>query len=499
MDSAAVPFLDVAIIGYGPVGELLANLLGQAGLSVLALERDGAPYHLPRATQFDDEIMRVFQQAGLAEEILPLTRQAIGMKFVDRNGRVLLDWPRPMQAGPQGWHASYRFHQPELDQVLRRGAKRWPTVEVRTRCEAYALDEGDSGITLRFEDLSSGKLERRTARYVVGCDGGRSLVRRFMGSELIDLGFHERWLVVDCVLRRDRPDLGDYSVQFCDPVRSATYVRGTGDRRRWEFAALPGEEAAELTRPETVWRLLSRWITLKDAVLERATVYTFHSLLAERWRAGRLMIAGDAAHQSPPFLGQGLCAGMRDAANLAWKLAAVVQGGASEELLNTYESERLPHVREYIELAVRLGGLINTTGTEAALGGRDDAAAGPARMSSIKPRLGPGLWHGASELVGRQAPQPALADGTRFDEVTGAKFVLVLRMVSNLVSARAVLRLREAGVHIVAGAPEPLEMWLTEAGVEAALIRPDRYVMAVARTESDLERMLAMIPARVTG
>jgi len=498
MDNAAVPLLDVGIIGYGPVGALLANLLGQAGLSVLVLERDGTAYPLPRATQFDDEVMRVFQQAGLAEDILPLTRQAIGMRFVDRGGRVLLEWPRPMEVGPQGWHASYRFHQPELDQVLRRGARRWPNVEVRTRCEAYALDEADGGITVRFEDLSSGKLERRFARYVVGCDGGRSLVRRLLGSELVDLGFHERWLVVDCVLKRDRPDLGDYSVQFCDPVRPATYVRGTGNRRRWEVAALPGEDAAELARPETVWRLLSRWITPADAVLERATVYTFHSLIAERWRAGRLMIAGDAAHQSPPFLGQGLCAGMRDVANLAWKLAAVAQGGAPEELLDSYASERLPHVREYIELAVQLGGVINATGTEAALGGRD-AAAGPASMSTIKPRLGPGLWHGTSELVGRQAPQPTLADGTRFDEVTGLGFVLVLRRASSLAFARSVSRLREVGVHIVAVAPEPLETWLTEAGEEAAMIRPDRYVMAVAGTESDLEEMVAMILAMITG
>jgi len=493
MHDLPTPPADVAVIGYGPVGEMLANLLGKAGLSVLVLERDAAPYPLPRATHFDGEIMRLFQSVGLAGEIASLTRQTPGMRFIDPKGEVLLDWPRPQEVGPHGWHASYRFHQPDLDQVLRRGAGRWPNVVVRTRCEVYAVDEQVDRVLIRFEDLSSGKLCRNAARYVVGCDGARSLVRRLLGSELRDLGFHERWLVVDCVLKYDRPDLGDHSLQFCDPVRPATYVRGTGNRRRWEIAALPHEDSSTLSRPETVWSLLSRWITPYDAELERATVYTFHSLLAASWRAGRLLIAGDAAHQSPPFLGQGLCAGLRDAANLAWKLTSVIRDGAPDSLLDTYESERFPHVREYIDLAVRLGGLVNMAGHDATLVGAGPTAAAPGQMSSIKPRLGPGLLHGSGGLVGLQAPQPVLSDGTKFDEIAGPGFVLVVHADSALVDSDQEHRLCRAGVLLVRDGFEAFDSWLDQADVQAALIRPDRYVMAVARTYADVEAMLSLL------
>ena len=265
------PTADVAIVGYGPVGELLANLLGQAGHSVLVLERETAAYPLPRATQFDGEIMRVFQEVGLAESIAPLTRQAPGMKFVDPAGNVLLHWPRPMEVGPAGWFASYRFHQPQLDAVLRRGVTRWPNVQVRTGVAVCGVEQTDDAVTLQYDDLATAEPHGAVARYVIGCDGARSAVRSSIGSSLVDLGFHEQWLVVDCVLKRERPDLGDHSVQFCDPARPATYVRGTGSRRRWELAVLPGEDPACLARPEAVWRLLARWVTPQDAELERAT------------------------------------------------------------------------------------------------------------------------------------------------------------------------------------------------------------------------------------
>ena len=165
---------------------------------------------------------------------------------------------------------------------------------------------------------------------MVGCDGARSLVRRFMGAGLDDLGFHERWLVLDFLLERPRDDLGDYSVQFCDPVRPATYVRGVGNRRRWEITLLADEDSNAMTSAERIWPLLRRWVTPEDGRIERAAVYTFHSVVARPWRAGRLLLAGNSAHQTPPFLGQGMCAGIRDAANLAWKLADVVSGRSTD-------------------------------------------------------------------------------------------------------------------------------------------------------------------------
>jgi len=279
-----------------------------------------------------------------------------------------------------------------------------------------------------------------------------------------DLGFHERWLVVDALLRRPRPDLGDWSVQYCRKQRPTTYVRGTGHRRRWEIAVLPGEDEATITQSAQVLELLKPWVSPEEIDIERAALYTFHSALASRWRSGRLLIAGDAAHLTPPFLGQGLCAGMRDAGNLAWKLARVLRGQNNDLLLDTYQSERAPHVREYIELAVRLGGLINTKAMEAAVPGSVLNGGEAARMTSIKPRLGPGLAAGCNGPANDIAPQPQLTDGVRLDDRVGYRFAALLEsdFAANL-PAETVEHLTSREVIIVADdAPAGI---VTETGI----------------------------------
>jgi len=490
---SATPEVDVCIVGYGPVGATLANLLADAGLTVLVLERDAEIYRLPRAVHFDDEVMRVLQTMGLADRVLPHTHVSPGMHFVDVNRRLILDWSRPMDVSPLGWNVSYRFHQPDLERIGGGGGSRKPQIDVRLRSEAFAIEQQEDAVNIRFEDLTCGALHHARARFVVGCDGARSLVRRVIGSSLDDLGFHERWLVVDALLKRDRPDLGDHSVQFCDPERAATYVRGVGRRRRWEIALLPSEDPAVMTSPAEVWRLLGRFISPDDAELERAACYTFHSVVAEKWRDGRLLIAGDSAHQTPPFLGQGLCAGIRDAANLAWKLIHVVNGQASANLLDTYQSERSPHVREYIELAVRLGGLINTRAAEAAVPGGLERTE-PAIMQSLKPMLGPGLAAGAKELVGRVAPQPLLADGSRLDDHVGYRFAALLKPDFLAGLSRPLLeRVRQKDIAVVAEQCPAIHRWLDDNGVGGVVVRPDRYVLGAARNEQDMNSLIAAI------
>ncbi|WP_299807993.1 bifunctional 3-(3-hydroxy-phenyl)propionate/3-hydroxycinnamic acid hydroxylase [Tardiphaga sp.] len=490
MSNEPAAIADVAIVGLGPVGATLALLLGQAGLSVVVLEREAEPYTLPRAVHFDDEVMRVLQTIGVADEVLPHTHLSPGMLFVDAAGRRLLDWSRAMNIGPQGWHESYRFHQPDLERILRRKLSTAPSVTVLARRDVFAIDQDPDGATLRFEDLASGQLESVRARYVVGCDGARSLVRRLIGSTSVDLGFHERWLVIDCLLKRDKPELGEHSIQFCEPERPATYVRGVGQRRRWEITAKDSESNAALMEPAKIWQLLSRWITPEDADIERAAVYMFHSVVARKWRHERLLIAGDSAHQTPPFLGQGLCAGIRDASNLAWKLAAVIRGGAPGTLLDSYPSERIPHVTEYIELAVRLGGLINTRAVERALPG---ASAGdePVRMSSIKPSLGRGLALSSERPVGTPAPQPRMPDGRLFDDRVGYGFALIARASDAAADDALRRQCQQQGVAFVAADEAgPLQAWLDQAGISAALVRPDRYVLAVAETSADAAGLL---------
>lgn len=484
---------DVCIVGYGPVGATLANLLADCGLSVLVLEREADIYPLPRAVHFDDEVMRVFQSLGLAERILPNTHVSPGMRFVDVTGKLVLAWPRPPEVGPLGWHASYRFHQPDLERVLREAASAKAGIDVRLRADVFALDQDVDGVAIRFEELSSGALRTARARYVVGCDGARSLSRRLIGAALEDLGFHERWLVVDVLLKRELPSLGDFSVQYCDPARPATYVRGVGDRRRWEIALLPHEESAAMTAPAEVWRLLERFITRDDAELERAACYTFHSAIATRWRDGRLLIAGDSAHQTPPFLGQGLCAGVRDVANLAWKLARVIRQESPESLLDSYQSERSPHVRAYIELAVRLGGLINTRAAEAAVPGGLGRAE-PARMESLKPPLGPGLAAGLGDLAGQLAPQPRLADGTRLDDRVGYRFAALLapQFCASL-PGTLLDRIRQKDIVVVADTAPTLQQWLGANNVNAVVVRPDRYVLGAARSADDMAALAAAV------
>lgn len=485
---------DIVIVGLGPVGATLANLLGLSGVRTLVLEREAEAYHLPRAVHFDDEVMRIFETIGLSDQIARDVILSPGMRFVDPDGRMILDWSRPAVISPLGWYPSYRFHQPDLERVLRAGLARWPSVTVRNRCDVFALDADADGVTVRFEDLASGRLTRCRAQYVVGCDGARSLVRRLIGSGLHDLGFHERWLVVDALLKTPRPDLGDYSLQHCDPLRPVTYVRGTGQRRRWEITLRDGEDSQGMTAPPRVWDLLKRWITPADAEIERAAVYTFHSVIAERWREGRLLLAGDSAHQTPPFLGQGMCAGIRDAANLAWKLARVVAGRDGDALLESYQSERAPHVREYIELAIRLGGIINTKAIDAGLPGGARGNDGPARMELRKPLLGPGLAAGRIDLTGQLAPQPTLSDGVRLDARIGYRFALLAEPAfAAALPADIRRRIGEADIALVDDAAPALQHWIAGHQVGAVMVRPDRYILGAARDAAELPALLAAI------
>lgn len=291
--------------------------------------------------------------------------------------------------------------------------------------------------------------------------------------------------------KRDRDDLGDYSLQHCDPRRPATYVRGTGTRRRWEITVLPDEDSQAVAQPAKVWDLLSRWITPEDAEIERAAVYTFHSVIAQQWRNGRLLLAGDSAHQTPPFLGQGMCAGIRDAANLAWKLGAIIRDGAAPDLLDTYQSERLPHVREFIELAIRLGGVINTKAIEAGLAAGEARENAPVKLEVKKPLLGPGLALGDLPLAGHLAPQFELKDGRRSDDRIGYSHVLLVESTAML-SPR--LPHSRAGIDVLTSEDaEGIGDWLHEHGITAALVRPDRYVLGTARDDAELDRLVAAI------
>jgi 3-(3-hydroxy-phenyl)propionate hydroxylase len=502
---AAAPQFDVCIIGYGPVGASLANLLGMSGLRVVVLEREPSVYHLPRAVALDGEGMRLTQTMGLAELLLPLLSVSRNIRHVSADGKLLLLISRG-GVGPEGWHNAYRFYQPEFETVLRNGVTRFVCVDVRLRCEAFALDEFSDHVRVRHENLTTGELAHTTARYVVGCDGARSLVRRFMGAALHDLRSHERWIVLDMILEqppRGVPEAADETgrvvdaIQYCDPARPTTFVPMPGKRHRWEFMLMPGDDPATITKPDRIYEMLKPWsIDPATSVIERAVVYTFHSALSTCWRRDRLLLAGDAAHQMPPFLGQGMGSGLRDAANLAWKLNTVITGGAPDALLDTYEAERSEHVRAFIELAVELGGVIQTTDPERARARDLELIANPTMLRPITPRLEKGLHGDAPAPAGKRAAQPRLGDGTLLDDKVGYRFAVLAnkRLAEALGPAVSHVQFGELAVVIATG---PAEEYLTELRAEAVVIRPDRYILGVASTPEELDAVLARYSASI--
>ena len=485
--------IDVAIVGCGPVGALLANLLGPSGLCVEVFEREAEVWRLPRAVHFDGEVMRIFQAAGLAAEVGAIAREGTrGMHFVNAEGRTLLVRGIADGPGPQGWATSWYFHQPDLEQVLRAGLARYPNVRLQLRHEVLAIEQDTNGARLQVGGPDGH--QERAARYVVGCDGARSMQRRLIGDSDYDLGLHQPWLVADLLLQRDL-GLPSWTVQHCNPARPMTEVCVTGRRRRWEIMLMPGDDPQDITAPERVWAFIGARVTPADAELERAALYTFHSVIARTWRDRRLLIAGDAAHQTPPFLGQGMCAGMRDAANLAWKLAAVLRGAAPDALLDSYETERLPHARAFIELAVEIGGLIQTTDPRRAAERDKSFAQGEAQVFQFPaPPLGPGAHLGPAP-AGTLFPQPYLADGRRLDDAIGARFaVLGTRSAIKGAGAGAARVWEAIGAAVLPDPGGAAGAWLQAEELGAVLIRPDRYVFATARNAAALAAASQRLP-----
>src|SRR6516164_3230134 len=499
---------DVAIIGCGPVGATLANLLGLCGLRTVVLEREPSIYHLPRAVSLDGEGMRLFQTIGIADRLLPRLNVSRNIRHINAEGKLLLLIARS-GIGPEGWNNAYRFYQPELETILRDGLKRYPCVDVRLRADIFALDEHDCHVRARYEDLATGALCEVAARYVVGCDGARSAVRRFMGAALQDLRSHERWIVLDMILDQPPggvPEAADEAgrvvdaIQYCDPARPTTFIPMPGNRHRWEFMLMPQDDPTTVARPENIYQLLKPWrIDPARSTIERAVVYTFHSALATRWRRDRLLLAGDSAHQTPPFLGQGMCSGLRDAANLAWKLRDVIAGRACEQLLDTYETERMQHVRAYIELAVELGGIIQATDPEIARRRDAELIENPTMLRPITPRLGPGLHGDALPPAGARAAQPRLGDGVRIDDRVGYHFAVLAK--SQLIDAlpiRIMDRIDQMGARLVPADGEATD-YLSSLNTEAIVIRPDRHILGIATNPVELEVLITQTPWQIAN
>jgi 3-(3-hydroxy-phenyl)propionate hydroxylase len=385
---------DVAILGLGPVGATLATLLAREGLRLAVIEQSAAIYDKPRAITFDHEAMRVMQACRVADALLPFVAPHPGTHYLGVNGDVIKIFDPLPPPFPLGWPPTLCFIQPELERLLRDGLRASHRVDWFMPAVATAIREQEAGVEIVVREPDGSRHALRS-RYLVACDGAASFARRHLGIALEDLGFDEWWMVVDVKLRESIP-LPAKCIQYCWPARPATYIQGPGPLRRWEIKLLPGEDPTEFGQPANVVAQLARFIDTSRVDVWRSAVYRFHAVLAERWREGPICLAGDAAHQMPPFMGQGVCAGIRDAANLAWRLALVVRHGVSDALLESYEEERKLHVRAIVAAAKQFGGII----------GELDPVAAAARDRKLRGEL----ERGEAETV-RQRYIPPLASG----------------------------------------------------------------------------------------
>jgi len=352
---------DVLVAGLGPVGAAMAALLVRNNVSTIAIDKDTSVYPMPRAVHFDHEIMRLFQHLGIVSEVSRHITELQPYEFRAADGQLLLRL-EPVRDAPSGWAMGYMFHQPGLEHALRGILNASPLADVRLGWRLEGFTQDAQGVTATVTGPNGTSAIR--AKYLVGCDGASSRVRELIGGGLFSYNFDEPWLVIDVKVQPDSR-LPDVNLQNCDPARPTSCVHSGPGRHRWEFMLLPGETADMVLRDEFVQSLLEPW-KCGHVEIERRAVYRFHGLVANRWRSGRVLLAGDSAHQTPPFAGQGMCSGLRDAANLAWKLEAVLHGRATDALLDTYQLERERHTRALIELALSLGRLVCTLDQEIA-------------------------------------------------------------------------------------------------------------------------------------
>jgi 3-(3-hydroxy-phenyl)propionate hydroxylase len=495
------PIYDVAVIGYGPTGATAANLLGRLGLNVVVIERDPDVYARARAISTDEEVMRIWQSVGLADRLQQDMLPDRPLAWVDANGAPFIE--TTMTPRGCGHPAQQFLYQPAVDHVLREGVARFPNVEVLLEHECLRAVNGDSSVELMLADLRTDTLKRLRASYVIAADGGSSPTRGQLGVGYAGRTYTERWVVIDTKVIREWD--GHDRLRFhCNPARPTVDCPTPLGHHRWEYPARACEDEKALVTDEAVWKVLHEQGVTEDQVkILRAVIYSHHVRVADRWRVGRVFLAGDAAHAMPPWIGQGMSAGVRDAANLCWKLAAVARGHAPDSLLDTYQVERKPHVTKVTRRAVRNGRLITERRKTLAFL-RNHLLRTLTRLPGVLAAGQKLIWvpdahyrdgfsaADAHPAVGWQLPQPWVTNGVggklRLDDALGAGWAVV-HFGAPPVGADQWQRLGARSLAVTARQPAAgairdddgtLTRWLRGKKAAAVVVRPDGFVFAAA-------------------
>ncbi|MBB6627805.1 bifunctional 3-(3-hydroxy-phenyl)propionate/3-hydroxycinnamic acid hydroxylase [Nocardioides sp. KIGAM211] len=519
MSTETGPDVQVLIVGMGPTGAALAGLLGQRGVRCAVLDKQPSLYPLPRAIGMDQEVMRIAQELTVTSRLDGHVAPYRPSVYHGVDGQVIKRFDSPPPPHRLGWDPMFAFNQPAFETALRDRIAELPSVSVELETTVAAVGQDANGVWVDLVQPDAAALRRIRGDYLVACDGGSSPVRTNLGITMTDLEFHENWLVVDAIIEDDDvlARLPQTHVQYCDPQRPATFVNLVDRHRRWEISLEPGELPVGPVDVEDVWPWLDRWVKPGEARLWRAAAYLFHGLVADEWRRGRILLAGDAVHMTPPFSAQGMAAGMRDVQNLAWKLNSVLDGGAPETLLDTYQLERRPHVITTTQYTISLGRVI---------GERDEAAA-RARDAQLfaehggevpvtyrtefLPPLVDGLIARDTPGAGQVLPQPFVQRGeaaVRLDDLVSPGFRVVVAAAAEVELNRlrtavaplggSVIRIGETALaEAAAGQPGSfiecdgvLTRWLEAVGSTIAIARPDHYIYATASSTAEAVALL---------